>query len=1138
MPVFPPERYGVGWICALSIEEVAAKSMLDEEHGIIRGTGRDTNIYLAGRIHGHDVVITCLPAGVDGLVAAATAGNHMARTFTNLRFMLLVGIGGGIPHLQGGIDIRLGDVVVSQPDSTSGGVVQYDKGKRIDGGGFTRKGILNAPPTELLTAVRSLQTVHQSNGSLIPRYLSEMPRRCPALPKDFYTYPGTKHDKLFGVMHPHSSDCASCDQCDTTQQIPREARTETNPLIHYGIIASGNVVVKDAAFRDNLRYTYNALCVEMEAAGLMNNFPCLVIRGICDYADSHKNNLWHEYAAATAAAYTKELLLYISTENPSQERRNQEDLDSRFAPLTDSEKDRRAECLRAFKSSPYGEEKNFNPDRAPNTCVWVLEDSTYKRWAQNDRDDLLWISAHPGCGKSVLAKSLIDHELRSTGSQTLCYFFFKDNEKQNSLPLALSAILHQLFASQPHLLEHAMPAWVQNGPKLMQEVEEMWRILMAAVRDTKSHDVTCVLDALDECREADLVRLIKKLGEFYSCSSHPSPRRPWLKFLVTSRPYDMIQRNFQSALESSLVSLPTIRLRGEDESDQIRQEINSVIHTKVASLVEDIPLWKGMQHHLEEKLLGMEHRTYLWLSLAIDGIYEACRDSLRPDERLIESLLKSLPSSVEDAYEKNPQQSQKAATERALGIATSGNPTSIEEVAVDKLHLRKNIREWCGLFVVIDKSKIYLVHQTAREFLIRNPDVVIAQTPLWKHSFDPGEIELAMARICIEGLCLVSFNRKYYQNIPLEEPDDDAQGTTAFLLYAQAHWPSHLRDAALWKDSHLLENICKLYDDPYLFWWWSSEFYARVSFSRICFNLRPPLLNRLQIAVFSNHFPVVTQLLNDEIIDVNEVDRRGCTALFWASQQGHENIVRTLLEHGAAIDSCSDSSGTALQIACQEGHTKIVQILIENGADVNASRDVYGNALQAASGFGHEEVVQILLHHGAEINASGGEYGTALIAACIESSERVVRSLLKHGADVDIEGSVYGTALMAACALGSVGCVKILLDHGADVNYQGGCRGTALEVASSHGHDSMIRMLLDHGARDAVRPAKRWVGREYRDTAQRRRTRARRNEGDGEDDGIDRTQDSEETDDSCSSLQVWAPGQWKGLGPIEYLVGA
>lgn len=79
--------------------------------------------------------------------------------------------------------------------------------------------------------------------------------------------------------------------------------------MHYGAIASGNQVMKDGKTRDRLAKKYGILCFEMEAAGLMNQLPCLVIRGISDYADSHKSKRWQGYAALTAAAYAKILLL-------------------------------------------------------------------------------------------------------------------------------------------------------------------------------------------------------------------------------------------------------------------------------------------------------------------------------------------------------------------------------------------------------------------------------------------------------------------------------------------------------------------------------------------------------------------------------------------------------------------------------------------------------------------------------------------------------------------------------------------------------------------------------------------------------------------------------------------------------------
>lgn len=83
---------------------------------------------------------------------------------------------------------------------------------------------------------------------------------------------------------------------------------EDNPAIHYGVIASANQLMKDATIRDTLAEGKGIMCFETVAAGLMNRFPCLVVRGICDYSDSHKNKRWQGYAAMVAAAYSKDLL--------------------------------------------------------------------------------------------------------------------------------------------------------------------------------------------------------------------------------------------------------------------------------------------------------------------------------------------------------------------------------------------------------------------------------------------------------------------------------------------------------------------------------------------------------------------------------------------------------------------------------------------------------------------------------------------------------------------------------------------------------------------------------------------------------------------------------------------------------------
>lgn len=306
-PSLPNTEYRIGWICALPLELTAARAMLDEEHNSPQEQDpSDHNNYCLGRIHEHNVAITCLPD--IGTTSATAVAKQMLQTFKEMRFGLMVGIGGGIPNA--GNDIRLGDVVVSKPTGTYGGVVQYDLGKAEKGGCFRRTGYLDRPPQVLLAALCRLQSDHEMKGSEIQTYIKQTAIKCPNL-KDKYIYPGPEKDLLFREDYDHPNGNRTCEQCDNSQLINRRPRGSSMPTIHYGSIASGNAVIKDASTRSRIGHDLDALCVEMEAAGLMNYFKCLVIRGVCDYADSHKNVEWQRYAAMTAAAYAKELLLVI-----------------------------------------------------------------------------------------------------------------------------------------------------------------------------------------------------------------------------------------------------------------------------------------------------------------------------------------------------------------------------------------------------------------------------------------------------------------------------------------------------------------------------------------------------------------------------------------------------------------------------------------------------------------------------------------------------------------------------------------------------------------------------------------------------------------------------------------------------------
>ncbi|KAL5095410.1 hypothetical protein Trisim1_000188 [Trichoderma cf. simile WF8] len=298
------EDYTIGWVCALPNEQAAALFMLDERHEDLVNPSNDQNAYTLGSIGKHKVVIAGLPKGRYGNNSSATVATRMISTFPNIRVGLMVGIGGGIPEKT-----RLGDVVISCPSGTEPGVVQWDMGKAEHGGQFKRTGSLAPPPTALLTALGKFEADQITSRAKMLSYLDGL-KSMPTVPRSFLKSDFLK-DVLFDPTYAHVEG-EDCSRCDEKMLVQRKTR-EDDMVIHCGLIASGNQVIKDAVLRDKLYQMFdkNVLCVEMEAAGLMNDFPCIVIRGICDYADSHKDDKWQDHAAAVAAACAKAFLAVV-----------------------------------------------------------------------------------------------------------------------------------------------------------------------------------------------------------------------------------------------------------------------------------------------------------------------------------------------------------------------------------------------------------------------------------------------------------------------------------------------------------------------------------------------------------------------------------------------------------------------------------------------------------------------------------------------------------------------------------------------------------------------------------------------------------------------------------------------------------
>ncbi|KAH0425414.1 hypothetical protein CcaCcLH18_10962 [Colletotrichum camelliae] len=476
-----PNLYTIGWICAITTELVAARALLDERHDPPESVAQhDDNSYALGRMGRHNVVIAALPKSEYGTTAAATVARDMLSSFPNVRIGLMVGIGGGAPSEKH--DIRLGDIVVGTRDleAGKGGVIQYDYGKTIQDRAFAMTGSLNQAPQALLTAVANLEAQYLMEGhelnSIIEKALAKWPRL-----RKTHGRPAPSNDRLYApqIIHPStgfSSNCAETCGTEPSNLVLRDERDEDEdyPLVHYGLIASSNQLMKDANIRDRLAKEMGLLCFEMEAAGLMNHFPCLVVRGICDYSDTHKNKEWQGFAAMAAAAYTKDLLGQIVPAKLKSEKKladtvsllleeniaQHKSINQTKSAVMELKHDERIDRIQHWLSPPDASSiaNHSRKIRQEGTGTWIFSHPMMQEWLLETRQHI-WLHGPPGCGKTILATGILDHLEAKHDRLTLRFFFdFQDVRKQ-TLDAMLRSLIFQLFrwaACQLQSLENCL----------------------------------------------------------------------------------------------------------------------------------------------------------------------------------------------------------------------------------------------------------------------------------------------------------------------------------------------------------------------------------------------------------------------------------------------------------------------------------------------------------------------------------------------------------------------------------------------------------------------------------------------------------------------------------------------------------
>ncbi|KAH7325656.1 hypothetical protein B0I35DRAFT_493569 [Stachybotrys elegans] len=1107
------EDYTIAWICALPLELAASRAMLDEEHRQLPIQTGDDNTYVLGHIDQHNIVMACLP-GQYGTNNAAIVATNLKRSFPRILATLMVGIGGGSPSQA---DLRLGDVVVGTR------VMQYDMGKVVVHGRFQETADAKTPAPLLNSAVSNLRSRHGPYHSS-SRMTSLLQSKLPSHPRP------SQPDRLFQSTYEHLPNATSCDECDSTRLQLRGQRPSDQPKIHYGVIASANRVMKNGKTRDDIARRHSALCFEMEAAGMMDNLHCLPIRGICDYSDSHKNKEWQDYAAATAAAYARELLEVLPPSYREIGRATAFCTGKRPGSPTDDDalkerqrlpEERRQRLLKSLDFPQIDARKTNIGSTYARTCRWLLTHPAYLEWLepakQSQNHGFLWMRGKPGAGKSTMMKFayLNTKKKYENPSTAVASFFFnaRGDYLEKSIAGMYRSLLMQLFTSFSDLQSglddtDIVPRNQQGCPDL----SVLKELLRSAVMTLGQRSFTCFIDALDECDEQevrDMVQFFEDLAE------NTADEGIQFRICFSSRPYPYIDIR-----QGILFTL-------EDESghaDDLAQYVKNHLSITNPSLFAD----------LQSEILSKAAGVFMWIVLVVGILNKesaggalAIRTKLSTIPPKLSDLFRSMLTRDQDKPEwlllcvlwilcakrpLNPAEFRHALWAGLLEQKDQVDP-EVPDVANmdDCVKLVTNSSKGLAEVTKSNQPTVQFIHESVRDFLVKDKGL----QDLWP---DIGFEWEGPSHNILKRCCTAYLNHPTIRAIlnDLDRRDDDGNARAghtevnrySFLEYAYQQVLHHADIAALVipQDDFLsqffapgwigLVNFFESFNRQY----GSDATPLYVLAAKGCGNLIRTQMKRdspayipeeiyehpLFAALANGHRDAVAALLNlpsttHDGVDVTEglkygkeLNYKGRTLLSWAAQESSLAILRILIHGGANPDEVDREGLTPLLRAVRSGHEAVARLLIDRGADANSKDSNGWTALSWASENGYEAMAWLLIDRGADVNAKSYIGWTALIFASEKGYEAIARLLIDRGADVNAKSHGGRTALICASEKGYEAIARLLIDRGADVNAKSHNGSTALIMASQRGHTAVARLLIDRGADINARSCNGW----------------------------------------------------------------
>lgn len=979
----------------------------------------DPNTYTLGSIGKHNVVICCLPKGKIGNNSAAVSATQMARTFPSIKIGLMVGIGGGVPP-----KVRLGDVVISAPVDQYQGVVQWDFGKAEQGGKFRRTGGLNNAPNSLLTALTKMETNAAMRGSKILQYLEEMEVKWPKLVPE-YTRSASLEDPLSAT-----GDSAAANTAVDTYG------NSTEPRIHYGLIASGNRVIKDEKFRDALNESLggNLLCVEMEAAGLMDNFPCIVIRGICDYADSQKDKCWQEYAATVAAACAKELLECVRPSAVDAERPMKDTLGEVLHAVSGidatiktirSNLDRKEdfEILNWLTPLEFNSQQNdYIKRRQPGTGQWLLDSVEFQNWLDMKKGTL-FCPGIPGAGKTILTSVIIDdlckrYQRHPDIGIAYIYCHFR-SEKEHTLDSLLASVLKQLAQGLSSLPSNVRELYDRHKSRNTRpSCDEIVRTLHSVAAMCSKTFI--VIDALDELSPVDGCRK-KLLFEIFKVQTGIGAN-----IIATSRFIPSVEQEFEKSTSLEIrASNADIQKYVDGRMMELScapgPDLQCEIMTVISQGADGMFLLAAL--HLESL---KSKTTVRKIRIALDEIRKQSETTTNDDtSRKLDPAYKEAMTRIKDQNKDSRALAEKVLPwivycNRALTVSEIQHALSVEvgmtALDPDNIPDIHCILSVCAGLVTIDIESdiVRLAHYTTQEYLQRK----------WTEWFpDPSCSHEDIASVCITYLSFDTF-----VSGPCAWPEFDKR-LHAYPLYkyAACNWALHTR-ASL----SLGERIPLVLD--------FLEQTAKVSASA---------------QVISREHKKLVHIPHSNTFWTME-------GIHLSAYMGLEIAVRQLVDNGYDPDTNHPSGYTPLSYAATSGHIGVVKLLLTSGrVNPNPKVPIRRSPLDLAVAHRHTEVAKLLIATKAvDIHSKYGSRQTLLHRAVHHGQESMVKLLLTvEELDLNSEDIEYQTLLHWGARHKKI-LSTLLATKCFDSNYKDKFGMTPLHYAAMYDCSESIKCLL------------------------------------------------------------------------------